>query len=143
MIYAIRAVGTDYIKFGYTQDRSIKSRLDTLQTGSPYELQPLAFGPGDRTTEALIHMRLRRANAHHRGEWFMDCKEAQAVMWEINESARLAEQARAAKLFKHFTRKGRLGRVLEYAERFASNDADSTPNAPGTAEALQPNKSAA
>jgi hypothetical protein len=122
MIYAIRAVGTSYIKFGYTKDHSLKARLETLQTGSPFDLQPLAFGPGDAKLEQLIHMRLRRANAHHRGEWFIDCPEAQAVMWEINESQKLADQARAAKLAKHYTRKGRLGRVLQYAERFTESD---------------------
>lgn len=130
MIYAIRCVGTPYIKFGYTRDHSIKSRLDTMQTGNPHDLQPLAFGPGDTKLEQLIHMRLKRANAHHRGEWFVDCAEAQAVMWELNESAKLAEQARAAKLAQHFTRKGRLGRVLQYAERFRESDPDAPAQAP-------------
>lgn len=79
MIYAIRAVGTPYIKFGYTGDRDPQNRLDGMQTGCPFELKLVAWAPGERMAEQWIHLRLKRAQAHHRGEWFTQCPEAEKI----------------------------------------------------------------
>jgi hypothetical protein len=83
MIYAIRAVGTDFIKFGYTEGKSYKRRVETLQTGCPYELEELAMCEGDMKAERMIHHRLFQAGAHYRGEWFKDCDEARMIIADM------------------------------------------------------------
>lgn len=85
MIYAIRAVGTEFIKFGVAA--SARKRLEMLQTGCPHELQLLASRAGDRETENYIHVRLLKANCHHRGEWFRSCLETKAIIKEMKERA--------------------------------------------------------
>lgn len=83
VIYAIRAVGTEYIKFGYTDGKTYKRRVETLQTGCPYDLEELAMCEGDYREERAIHNRLCAAGAHHRGEWFKDCEEARKIIAEM------------------------------------------------------------
>jgi hypothetical protein len=83
LIYAIRAVGTKYIKFGVAAN--IKQRIDLMQTGCPFLLVLVASCPGDKEAETSIHVRLLRAEAHHRGEWFKDCPEAQLILQEMRQ----------------------------------------------------------
>ena len=89
MIYAIRAEGTQFIKFGYVKDedkKGVAKRISLLQTGSPYKLKAIAWAPGGIDEERKIHYRLKRAGLFARGEWFKDGKEAQQVIWEMRES---------------------------------------------------------
>ena len=66
MIYAIRAGDCGPVKFGVARDP--RSRLSTLQTGSPVELKLLASAPVHESNEKLIHRYLR--GQRERGEWF-------------------------------------------------------------------------
>jgi hypothetical protein len=69
MIYAISAakISAYPVKIGFT-DKSVKSRLESLQTGNPYKLVVLFEFNGTYALERAIHRRLacHRAN----GEWF-------------------------------------------------------------------------
>ena len=78
MIYAIRAVGTDYIKFGKAED--VTKRLRELQTGNHIELQVEACCEGGKDEECWIHWQLYQARLHHRGEWFKDGPKAQEII---------------------------------------------------------------
>lgn len=71
------AASKQHVKIGFT--RNVKTRFQSLQTGSPDELTLLGFVPGDADLEAAIHGRLSKF--HYRGEWFLDCED---VRTEIN-----------------------------------------------------------
>ena len=115
MIYAIRAVGTKYIKFGYTSNRTgAEKRMSELQTGNPFQLEIVAYGPGDHDEEAHIHWRLEQVGAHVRGEWFEMCEMAEQIIWEIKhrqKNARPDEQPSP----RGRSAAERLGRVIEFA----------------------------
>lgn len=92
MIYAIRAAGTDFIKFGSAAD--VQQRLSTLQTGCPLELEIVAICHGSTPEEAYIHhVLMTKAKAHQRGEWFKDCPEVQAIIKDMQNSRLKAEPA--------------------------------------------------
>jgi hypothetical protein len=55
-----------YIKIGFAS--SLKARLSSLATATPYPLKVLAAIKGDQQTERSLHDRF--AAAFHRGEWF-------------------------------------------------------------------------
>jgi hypothetical protein len=120
VIYAIRALETPYVKFGFTSDADVQKRIDSMQTGCPHELKSVAFGPGERDLEHKIHWRLKRLGVHHRGEWFVSCEETEKIIWEIRESARQAPEPTGQIEIKDCDGPGRLGRILEYARRVAS-----------------------
>lgn len=67
-IYILKADGTNYTKIGRTSD--IAKRLETLQTGCPYNLVPIGFWLVDRATEMemFLHWQLRKYRV--RLEWF-------------------------------------------------------------------------
>lgn len=146
MIYAIRAVGTDYIKFGYSTKGDAAERAAEMQTGCPFELLPVAWCQGDRSDEHRIHMRLRLAGAHARGEWFVSCPETDKVLWEIRERAAESPAKRTHRFVPLITKTGtRLGRVLEYARSVPKHKArkHSVIDAAAATDALQPDPSAA
>ncbi len=70
MIYAIKAIGTPFIKFGVTRGDQIGKRLAELQVGCPHELALLAISDWPDTTERQIHWYL--APLLERGEWFRE-----------------------------------------------------------------------
>lgn len=70
MIYAIRAVGTPFIKIG--KAKSVGRRLATLQTHSPFDLEILAVANWEDRRERALHRYLQ--DAHVRGEWFRECE---------------------------------------------------------------------
>lgn len=115
MIYAIRAVGTDYIKFGTALD--VQERLRGLQTGCPLPLELIAACEGDQKTEAWIHWRLVQAKAHHMGEWFKDCAEAKKIIFEMLADDVKPEGVPSDKLTIQRMRNKRLGKVLDFAQR--------------------------
>lgn len=110
MIYAIRAVGTQYIKFGFT-DYGIKKRLETLQIGCPLDLEVLATCYGKRNVETWIHWMLHKAGAHHRGEWFKECKDTAAVI-ELMKADSWLKTDPAKVTAPVEVRRHRLGRAL-------------------------------
>jgi hypothetical protein len=112
LIYAIRAVGTEYVKFGVT-DNKVNRRLKGLQTGSPFELELLAQCEGGALTEDYVHRRLIDAEAHHRGEWFKSCRETDKVIAEMKAGTLNVPQSQgAADPFTH----RRLGRMLKHLD---------------------------
>ena len=114
MIYAIRAVGTEFVKFGVTNGLTPKRRLDTMQTGCPYELELLATCDGSTATEGFIHLMLHKAKAHHRGEWFKWGFDAETIVGMMKDgSLKIAERdVQFSPLPKH----RRLGRTLAYSQ---------------------------
>ena len=68
MIYAIEAVGSEFIKFGVSGFQSPGHRLGQLQTGCPYELVVRATASWPDREEFRIHRYLQEL--HVRGEWF-------------------------------------------------------------------------
>lgn len=97
MIYAIAALGTEFVKFGYAS-RDPSDRLESMQTGCPFELRLIAYCQGDRNTEAAIHARLIKAKAFVRGEWFMMCEETAQVLKEMKAKDVKAEPAHSAEI---------------------------------------------
>ena len=111
MIYAIRAVGTQYIKFGQTAEVNIRDRINLLKTGCPHELELVAFGLGGREEEKRIHQFLKAAGRHHRLEWFIDSPEAQeAIAWIKDRKKPLPELPPLVK-GEH-----RLARLVKYSK---------------------------
>jgi hypothetical protein len=102
VIYAIRAVGTGKIKFGFTEDVTINRRLSSLQIGCPVDLEVVVFVPGSPEDEYAIHLELM--GSHSRGEWFAEGPETDAVIRRLKAKANPLEHDQSAK--------GRLGRAL-------------------------------
>jgi hypothetical protein len=67
MIYMIEAVGTPFVKIGYTRE-DVESRLKSLETGSPHDLRVVWTFQGNRDDEAWLHRAL--GSVHERREWF-------------------------------------------------------------------------
>jgi len=68
MIYFIRATGTNLVKIGFTR-KDGNSRLQSLQTGSPFKLIIEAAAIGLLKDEQKLHKLLW--TRHERGEWFV------------------------------------------------------------------------
>lgn len=115
MIYAIRAVGTDHIKFGRAKDVLI--RLSNLQIGCPIELQLEAWCDGGKVEEAWIHWQLYQAGLHHRGEWFKDGPKAQEIIGAMRTNRLKAEGAPSnVVIIDGMARNRRLAAILENRE---------------------------
>ena len=116
MIYAIRAVGTQYVKIGYTDHWDAKVRLDTLQTGCPYDLELVAFGLGSKASEKRLHRYLTIARRHHKGEWFKWSQEVERVVaWIKDHAYKLPSIPRAVR------GSGRLGATKAYIKAIAES----------------------
>ena len=76
MIYAIRAIGTDYIKFG--KANNVGKRLAGHQVSCPHDLEIVAIAEWPDEAEKTIHALL--AKHHHRGEWFKDSERTNTVI---------------------------------------------------------------
>lgn len=66
-IYFIEAVGTGFVKIGFTKQMA-GLRLRELQTASPHELKLLTWLEDFDRRESTVHARF--AHLRHRGEWF-------------------------------------------------------------------------
>jgi hypothetical protein len=83
VIYAIQAVGTDFIKFG--KANSVSKRLKDLEVGNPHELHIVGAADWPDGAETAIHKYL--ATQCERGEWFRDGELVQQVIgWMLNDS---------------------------------------------------------
>jgi hypothetical protein len=66
VIYLIEALGTGFVKIGYSNNPS--KRLSGLQTASPHDLTLFRVLPGEVEDEHDLHQRF---SSHRvRGEWF-------------------------------------------------------------------------
>lgn len=69
MVYIIRQAGTDIVKIGYSKNKkTIRHRLNSLQTANPNMLEVEATIHGSRLKEACLHH--LAVSRHIRGEWF-------------------------------------------------------------------------
>ena len=59
----------NYVKIGYT--RSIKDRLNQLQSGNPNELKLIFLLDDAKDLEIPLHKFFKGKNKHQRGEWFI------------------------------------------------------------------------
>lgn len=91
MIYAIRAVGTEYIKFGKAD--SVGKRLKELETASPYELNIEAVANWPNEEERRIHRYLM--SSYVRGEWFTVSERAAEVIRLFQDTTLGLERWRA------------------------------------------------
>ena len=64
MIYFVKA--NDRIKIGYSSNPT--SRINQLQTSSPYDLEVLLIIDGDREKERILHKEFK--DCRKKGEWF-------------------------------------------------------------------------
>lgn len=69
-IYAIKAVGTEFVKIGVTRDGQVGRRLASHQVSCPFELELIAIAGWPDTAERQIHHYL--AELRERGEWFRE-----------------------------------------------------------------------
>jgi hypothetical protein len=67
-VYLVRAVGTDFVKVGFTSAAEPASRVSELQTGNPHELRLEDRFAGDMSMEGAVHATIK--HRHVRGEWF-------------------------------------------------------------------------
>lgn len=82
VIYFVRS--WNFIKIGFSVD--IKTRLLSLQTGSPYEIELLALMPGTPKDEADILGRFSPVRI--RGEWFEPHPELMAFISKVRKKKR-------------------------------------------------------
>jgi hypothetical protein len=81
VIYAIHAVGSNFVKFG--KAKRVKKRLDTHQIGCPLQLKLLAEADWPDLAEGKIHRLLW--GSRERGEWFRMDKPVLNVIALMNE----------------------------------------------------------
>lgn len=79
MIYAIHAVGTEYVKIGVSIWRK-RSRLSELQCANPFELVIVAQADWPHYQERTIHRYLKLHGLHVRGEWFRNEGHTEALI---------------------------------------------------------------
>lgn len=68
IVYVIQCENLPFVKIGFTNYGTIKRRLHTLQTASPFDLRVLLEIGGDVALERELHDRFRRYKI--RGEWY-------------------------------------------------------------------------
>lgn len=85
VIYFILDTYSSAVKIGYTTIKGLRRRLQTLQTGAPYELRLLGALWGDKKIEKEIHKKFK--HSHIRGEWFEYSEEIEdyiAKSWDFS-----------------------------------------------------------
>lgn len=86
MIYAIRALGTEYVKIG--RAKSVGKRLKDLDTGCPHELHIEAIADWPEAHETAIHLYLE--DHCQKLEWFKDShRTKQVIEWLQQKDAGL------------------------------------------------------
>lgn len=122
MIYAIHAVGTQYIKFGRAQ--SVGKRLKELETASPHDLHIVAVANWPDGAETAIHKHLQ---PHwEKGEWFRDSPDTQQVIaWMMsnaleNLQAAITHRMEAWETRKLIAQQARVKRRREIKEASAA-----------------------
>lgn len=79
MIYVIRTRNTypSFIKVGFTREK-LMSRIKSIQTGCPFELELIKKMSGDVSDERRLHDALSEYKST--GEWFRDCAETMKIL---------------------------------------------------------------
>ena len=68
MVYFIQLGNLNFVKIGFSKDKSISMRLNSIQTHLPLDLNILLIIPGSLKDEKFYHSIL---SSHKiRGEWF-------------------------------------------------------------------------
>lgn len=76
MIYAIRAVGTEFVKIG--KANSVGQRLKQMECGCPFDLHIEAVAAWPDSEERRVHRYLSESAV--RGEWFQDSVRLEGVI---------------------------------------------------------------
>ncbi len=118
MIYAIHAIGTEYVKFGVTGKDDVMLRLGALQTGCPHELVLLACAQWIDSDERRIHRHLKQTRI--RGEWYLLNDKAKHVIESMQQGKEGRRQFIDAFLAR--TRNTRLNAVLAFAKAIGIDD---------------------
>lgn len=114
-VYFIRALGgPNLIKIGWT-GRSAEYRLASLQSGSPYPLEIIAWVPGTVELEHAYHARF--AHLRSFGEWFQESSTLFAAIEEARGIDSPERAARAAELMD------RLGEIIATDANKAATEA--------------------
>lgn len=81
-VYVIREPITGCVKVGKCSRReNIRGRLQSLQTGSPHELEIIAtLAPREHPGEDILHRRLQPWRVRPNGEWFYGVPEVFAAL---------------------------------------------------------------
>ncbi len=139
-VYALHAVGTDLVKFGFTAEPNPIRRMMDFRTGSPHLLVILTYVPGaPRILERELLSRYRHKRKHGGGrEWFVLNKavdkrakkseerydarmKPKLRAWanqQIGEKTReLIEDWKAGKFVSHQRALARLVEIIEEADR--------------------------
>jgi len=85
-VYAVHAVGTDFVKIGYTKNNNPEKRVKDMGTDCPYRLAILGHVDQCNVSfEGFIHRRLAEKNV--RGEWFTlkEAERAIVLSWLLAE----------------------------------------------------------
>lgn len=61
MIYAIQILDGEFVKIGFSSNDDVEARLASLQTGSPFKLEPVFTITGTLRQEQTVHALLSRA----------------------------------------------------------------------------------
>lgn len=135
MLYAIRVLGTKYLKFG--KAKSVGQRLKDLEVCNPHDLNIEAVANWPDEEERRIHLYL--IAAHVRGEWFEDCERAAEVIrlfrdqklglerWQaickrnqVKTAGQLAQEMRAEALVKKLSRAEKSSLLAALASRVST-----------------------
>lgn len=100
-VYFIKAIGRNLVKIGYANDwKAVHSRLNTLQTASPYDLEILTIVRGvERDFEQEMHGVF--CDSRLRGEWFEYTPEMQEFLRSLDD-ARCESQGIPKEDIAHF-----------------------------------------
>lgn len=87
-VYIIKAVGTDRVKIGWSQD--VDARIRSLQTGCPYQIEVINVIATAPEMERRIHGWLSQYRIH--GEWFVLPNDIAERLADVTEAEMLSAQ---------------------------------------------------
>lgn len=90
-VYVIEAVGTSWVKIGWTRDTATSERLRALQVASPLELRLVVSIVGGEARERAMHEQF--AEYRVRGEWFE--RRGRLAAWIERQVAEVEKQMSA------------------------------------------------
>ncbi len=97
MIYFVKC--HEYVKIGYSFDPY--TRISSMQTGSPYELEMIALMEGGEREEVILQIAFK--HLRFRAEWFRHTEELAKLTRRIQQETDPREARRKAALWYHQT----------------------------------------